>query len=104
VIRLAIVLFGAALLETGGNALLREGMLRQWWPLLLAGIGSLGLYGILVNQSGLDLDFGRLMGCYIVAFFLMSQVLAALIFGELPSRRIAIGGTLIVFGGVTILL
>ena len=41
VIRLAIVLFGAALLETGGNALLREGMLRQWWPLLLAGFGSL---------------------------------------------------------------
>jgi drug/metabolite transporter (DMT)-like permease len=59
---------------------------------------------LLVNQSGLDFDFGRLMGCYIVAFFLVSQILAALIFRDLPSLRTLIGGALILLGGLTILI
>jgi drug/metabolite transporter superfamily protein YnfA len=104
VTRLVVALFAAALLEAGGNALLRQGLLRAWWPLLLAGIITLGLYGLLINQSGINFDFGRLMGCYIVAFFLISQILAALIFRDLPSSRTLIGGTLIVLGGLTILI
>src|SRR5215471_11427690 len=103
-IRLVTALLTAALLEAGGNALLRQGLLRAWWPLLVAGIMTLGLYGLLVNQSGLKFDFGRLMGCYIVAFFLVSQILAALIFRDLPSSRTLIGGTLILLGGLTILI
>jgi drug/metabolite transporter (DMT)-like permease len=104
VIRLVAALLTAALLEAGGNALLRQGLARAWWPLLVAGIVALGLYGLVVNQSGLDFDFGRLMGCYIVAFFLVSQLLAALIFRDLPSLRIFVGGTLILLGGLTILI
>jgi hypothetical protein len=104
VIRLGAALLGAAVLEAGGNALLRQGLLRAWWPLLVAGLITLGLYGLLVNQSGLNFDFGRLMGCYIVAFFIVSQILAALIFRDLPSARILIGGTLILLGGLTILI
>jgi hypothetical protein len=104
VIRLVGALIGAALLEAGGNALLRQGLLRAWWPLLLAGLLTLGLYGLLVNQSGLRFDFGRLMGCYIAAFFLVSQIMAALIFRELPSLRTLVGGALILAGGLTILI
>ena len=74
-IRLAFALIAAATLEAGGNALLREGLIRSWWPLLVAGVAALGLYGLLVNQSGMQFDFGRLMGCYIVAFFIVSQIL-----------------------------
>ena len=103
-IRLGTALLSAALLEAGGNALLRQGLLRAWWPLLVAGIITLGLYGLLVNQSGLNFDFGRLMGCYIVAFFLVSQILAVLIFRDLPSLRTLVGGTLILIGGLTILI
>ena len=103
-IRLVAALIGAATLEAGGNALLRQGLLRHGWPLLVAGIATLGLYGLLVNQGGLNLDFGRLMGCYIVAFFLVSQILAALIFRDLPSLRTLVGGTLILLGGLTILI
>jgi drug/metabolite transporter (DMT)-like permease len=44
------------------------------------------------------------MGCYIVAFFLVSQVLAALIFRDLPSLWTLVGGGLIVLGGVMILI
>jgi hypothetical protein len=104
VIRLVAALLTAALLEAGGNALLRQGLVRAWWPLLVAGIVTLGLYGLVVNQSGLDFDFGRLMGCYIVAFFLISQLLAALIFRDLPSLGTFVGGTLILLGGLTILI
>ena len=103
-LRLGIALLAAAVLEAGGNALLRQGLLRAWWPLLVAGIITLGLYGLLVNQSGLNFDFGRLMGCYIVAFFLVSQILAALIFRDLPSLRTLVGGTLILLGGLAILI
>jgi drug/metabolite transporter superfamily protein YnfA len=104
VIRLVAALIGAATLEAGGNALLRQGLLRAWWPLLVAGVITLGLYGLLVNQSGLSFDFGRLMACYIVAFFLVSQILAALIFGNLPSGWTLLGGTLILLGGLTMLI
>jgi small multidrug resistance family-3 protein len=91
-------------LEAGGNAMLRQGLLRSWWPFLVAGVATVGLYGLLVNQSGLQFDYGRLMGCYIVAFFLVSQTLAALIFHDLPSARMLAGGALILLGGLTILI
>lgn len=103
-IRLVAALIAAATLEAGGNALLRQGLLRAWWPLLVAGVVTLGLYGLLVNQSGLQFDFGRLMGCYIVAFFLVSQILAVLIFHDPPSLQTLVGGTLILFGGLMILI
>ena len=101
---LGVALLGGALLEAGGNALLRQGLVRAWWPLLAAGVITLGLYGLLVNQNGLNFDFGRLMGCFIVAFFLVSQILAALIFRDLPSLRTLLGGTLILLGGLTFLI
>jgi small multidrug resistance family-3 protein len=104
VIRLAAALIAAATLEAGGNALLRQGLLRSWWPLLVAGVATLGLYGLLVNQSGLQFDYGRLMGCYIVAFFLVSQILAVLVFHDLPSARMLAGGALILLGGLMILI
>jgi hypothetical protein len=68
------------------------------------GVAALGLYGLLVNQWGLQFDYGRLMGCYIVAFFLVSQILTVLIFHDLPSARMLAGGALILLGGLTILI
>jgi small multidrug resistance family-3 protein len=104
VIRLVAALIAAATLEAGGNALIRQGFLRAWWPLLVAGVATLGLYGLLINQTGLQFDFGRLMGCYIVAFFLVSQILAVFIFHDPPSSRTIVDGTLILLGGLTILI
>jgi small multidrug resistance family-3 protein len=104
VIRLLAALVAAATLEASGNALLRQGFLRSWWPLLAAGVATLGLYGLLVNRSGLDFDFGRLMGCYIVTFFVVSQMLALFIFNDPPSVRTFIGGIFILIGGLVILI
>jgi drug/metabolite transporter superfamily protein YnfA len=102
--RLLAGLIGAAALEVGGNAFLREGLQRRWWLLLVGGIITLALYGLLVNLSGLDFDFGRLMGAYIVVFFLVSQLLAFLMFRDAPSTRILLGGAFILVGGLTILV
>jgi len=49
-------------------------------------------------------DFGRLLGLYVVFFFVTAQVIAWLAFGELPSRSLFVGGILIVSGGLVIAL
>jgi small multidrug resistance family-3 protein len=102
-IQLLTALIGGALLEVGGNALVRQALTQRLWPLLFAGLAMLGVYSVLVNRSGLNFDFGRLMGCYIVAFFVVSQVLAAIIFRDVPSTRTIIGGAFIIIGGIIIL-
>jgi drug/metabolite transporter superfamily protein YnfA len=95
------VLIGAAILEVGGIALVRTGLLgaRGW---IIAGGASLILYGLLVNQG--MLDFGRLMGAYIAVFFVVSQIIAAALFHELPGRGALAGGALIIAGGAVMLL
>jgi hypothetical protein len=102
-IGLVAALIGGALLEAGGNALVRQALVQRWWPLLVTGIVMFALYSVLINRSGLNVDFGRLMGCYIVAFFVVSQILAALIYRDLPSARTLLGGVLIIVGGITLL-
>lgn len=97
----AVWLLLAALLEVGGDAAMRIGLRGRLWGYLLGAL-LLALYGLLVNQPGLG--FGRLLGLYIVVFFVVSQVLAWAIFGERPSPGLIAGGTLIVAGGLIIQL
>ncbi len=94
------LLIASALLESGGDALVRAG-LHGRWLLLPAGAASLVAYGILVNQS--RLDFGRLMGAYIVAFYVISQLIAWLWFHQAPGPRTIFGGGLLLAGGAVIL-
>lgn len=93
------ILIAAALLEIMGLALIRMG-LESRALLIVGGAFLLVTYGFVVNQGGLD--FGRLMGCYIAVFFVMSQVIAALFFHQTPSLRTMIGGALIIGGGLAI--
>ncbi|MBI4609765.1 MAG: hypothetical protein HY726_12235 [Candidatus Rokubacteria bacterium] len=89
----------AALLEVGGDASMRLGLRGQAWGYALGSI-LLAAYGLLVNQPALH--FGRLLGLYIVVFFLVSQALAWGIFGERPSWGLIAGGSLVVAGGLII--
>ena len=95
------IMIGAALLETGGDAMIRHGLARQWL-FLAAGAIALVIYGILVNQG--RLDYGRLMGCYIAVFFVVSQIISYLFFKQIPDDRLLLGGGFIVTGGLVILL
>jgi small multidrug resistance family-3 protein len=79
-LRVLVFLVLAALLEVGGDALIRSGLQRRGALLLLAGAATLVIYGVMVNLT--KLDFSRLMGLYIVLFFLTAQAVAVVIFHE----------------------
>ena len=95
----AMWLLVAALLEVGGDAAMRVGLRGQAWRYLL-GAGLLSTCGLMVNQPARG--FGRLLGIYIAVFFVVSQALAWLFFGERPTTGLLLGGGLIVAGGLVI--
>jgi small multidrug resistance family-3 protein len=91
----------AALLEVAGDAAIRQGLARSGWVWLVLGGATLVAYGFAVNANRVML-FGRLMGLYIVVFFLVSQVLSVMLFDERPPLSLTLGGALIVSGGLVI--
>jgi drug/metabolite transporter superfamily protein YnfA len=91
----------AALLEVGGDALIRIGLGGRAYA-IAAGAVTLFVYGVLVNKS--SLDFNRLMGVYIAIFFVVSQVISFILFRQIPDDRMLLGGGFIVAGGLLILL
>ncbi|WP_321476261.1 hypothetical protein [uncultured Paludibaculum sp.] len=94
----------AALLEALGDSFLQSALYRASGPvrLLFAALGVLALsaYGFTVNLP--RWDFGRLLGVYVVFFFLCAQLLAWLRFQQRPSLPICAGGALIIAGGCVI--
>jgi drug/metabolite transporter superfamily protein YnfA len=101
-----LVLILAALLEAGGDALVRLGLRSSGaTPKLLfflAGAAVLFLYGFAVNSP--PWDFGRLLGLYVVFFFLFAQVISWAVFHQRPSAAVLIGGGFIAIGGLIISL
>jgi hypothetical protein len=49
-------------------------------------------------------DFGKLLGICVVFFFIFAQVTSWLVFKQIPSVTVLIGGSLIIAGGVVISL
>ena len=92
-----------ALLEAGGDALIRKGMAGGAGArlgLYAAGAAVLFLYGWLVNRP--PWSFGSLLGVYVALFFVIAQGLAVAVFGEKPTPPILAGGALIVTGALVI--
>jgi len=94
----------AALLEVGGDALVRAGLHGATIP---ARLGFLALGGVVLFAYGVTVnlpawDFGRLLGVYVVLFFIVAQAIGWLAFGTRPTMPILVGGALIVAGGLTI--
>ena len=101
-----LVLLCAALFEAGGDALVRSG-LRAASPwtrvgLLSSGAVVLFAYGVLVNTP--RWEFGRLLGIYVVFFFVVAQLISWLAFDQPPTRLVWLGGACIVLGGVILSL
>jgi len=98
------ILFIAAVLEAGGDALVRMGLhsstaVRRVEFILLGGIVLLS-YGLVVNLPAWD--FGRLLGIYVTLFFIVAQLINYFGFGQKPSLSILVGGALISAGGLII--
>ena len=99
-----LILTACAVLEAGGDALVRKGMQAG----SAAGRGAFYLcaavllfaYGWLVNRP--PWSFGSLLGVYVVLFFVVAQVLGIAVFGEKLTLPVVAGGTLIVAGGLVI--
>ncbi len=99
-----LTLLLAALLEVGGDAIVRAGLHRSGiLPkalLFVLGACVLFAYGCMVNAPAWD--FGRLLGVYVVLFFVTAQLVSWLAFGQPPTLARICGGALIVAGGVVI--
>ena len=96
-----VLLVGAAILEVAGDAAMRVGLRGRAWGFLL-GAALLAAYGLLVNQPALP--FNRLLGTYIAVFFVVSQLVAFVAFGERPTPYILAGGALVALGGIVVQL
>lgn len=100
------VLLLAALLESGGDMFLRFGLRSSalWQRGLFFAVAAVVLfaYGWTVNRP--PWDFGKLLGLYVVFFFVVAQVISWLAFEQPPSLQVLCGGGLIVAGGVVIAL
>jgi small multidrug resistance family-3 protein len=97
-----VILFVAAVLEAGGDALVRSGIHASasstrllFW--LMGGI-VLFSYGYVVNAP--PWDFGRLLGIYVVFFFVVAQVISWAAFHQRPDRWMVMGGGLVIAGGI----
>jgi len=101
-----LVLLSAAILEAGGDAVVRRGLhslsLAPRVGFLILGAAVLFAYGVTVNAP--PWDFGRLLGVYVTLFFLVAQLINWLAFGLPPTLPIMVGGALIIAGGLTVAL
>jgi hypothetical protein len=99
-----IFLLIATTLEVSGDAIVRKGLYDHAGlarvGLMLAGAALLFGYGFSLNLA--PLEFGRVVGLYIATLFVVWQVINALAFRAFPTVPIAVGGTLIVAGGLIV--
>jgi hypothetical protein len=96
----------AAFLEAWGDSFFQVSFYRSSGAgrilALAAGVVVLGCYGATVNIP--RWDFGKLIGVYVVLFFLIAQLIAKVRFDQSPTVSIYAGGALIVAGGLVIAL
>lgn len=97
------VLIGAAILEVGGDVLIRRGMRGGGLPFVGAGFVILGSYGVLINL--LDIDFSKMLGAYVGVFAAISVLVGRVAFrDQVPvstwaGLAVILGGSLIIHFG-----
>ena len=95
-----LIFIGAALLEVGGDALIRKGLRGSSFGFLIGGFIILGVYGILVNT--VKWEFSRLLGVYVAVFAVMSILFGRYYFNESISISTWLGMAIIGIGGLII--
>jgi drug/metabolite transporter superfamily protein YnfA len=99
-----LILLLAAMLEAGGDALIRAGLRNSaiGTRIVLFALGAVALFAYGWTLNAPSWDFGRVLGLYVVFFFTVAQLMSWVFFSQPPSRSVQIGGILIVSGGLVI--
>jgi drug/metabolite transporter superfamily protein YnfA len=95
-----LVFIGAALLEVGGDAVVRKGLRGSGLLIIVTGCIMLGCYGLVVNM--VRWDFSRLLGVYVAVFALISILFGRFVFRESIPTATWIGLSVIILGGLII--
>lgn len=95
-----LALLAAALLEVGGDAVVRLGLRGKNGLWIVAGCLVLAGYGLMVNT--LRWDFSRLLGVYVAVFAIVSLLWGRFLFRENVPISSWAGLALIVAGGLVI--
>ena len=95
-----LVFLGAAVLEVGGDAVVRKGLRGGSLGVILAGGAMLAFYGLVVNM--VKWDFSKLLGVYVAIFAVTSILFGRFVFRETVPYSTWAGLGVIVCGGLII--
>jgi small multidrug resistance family-3 protein len=90
----------SAVLEVGGDAVIRKGLGVRSTVVVAAGFVALGCYGLVVNL--VNWDFSKLLGVYVAFFATVSVLTGWLVLKESVPISTWVGLVMIVAGGLTI--
>jgi multidrug transporter EmrE-like cation transporter len=92
-----VVFIAAAILEVGGDAVVRKGLRGSGF---IIGFLMLGCYGVVVNM--VKWDFSKLLGVYVAIFAIISVLFGRFVFKENIPAATWIGLLVIIGGGMII--
>ena len=95
-----LIFIAAAVLEVGGDAVVRKGLRGSGLIIIALGFAMLGCYGVVVNM--VKWDFSKLLGVYVAIFALISILFGRFVFKESIPTPTWIGLCVIVCGGMII--
>lgn len=95
-----LVFIAAAVLEVGGDAVVRKGLRGSGLVIIMIGFAMLGCYGVVVNM--VKWDFSKLLGVYVAIFTLVSILFGRFVFQETIPTPTWVGLMVIICGGMII--
>ena len=95
-----LIFLAAAIVEVGGNAVMRTGLRGGGLALVAVGFAMLGCYGMTVNL--VQWDFSWLLGVYVAVFAAVSVLWGRFVFGESVPPTTWMGLAIIVAGALVI--
>jgi small multidrug resistance family-3 protein len=90
----------AAILEVGGDAVIRKGLRGNGLIVIMIGCTMLGFYGVVVNT--VKWDFSKMLGIYVAVFALISILFGRFVFKEYIPNTTWIGLIVIICGAMII--
>jgi small multidrug resistance family-3 protein len=90
----------AAVLEVGGDAIVRKGMRGGGLAFMALGCLMLATYGVVVNL--VPWDFSKLLGVYVAIFAIVSVLVGRFCFHEAVPTSTWAGVAIILVGGLVI--